>query len=97
MPRKILHCLFTHQEELEMRVNGFGLDTHGIQHIVLQFERGRRKLQMEELQEPAASKLRLPSHTRKKTATCNFCKKLCVPQGLWKHEKFCEKRGKGGK
>lgn len=102
MPHKVLHCLFTADEEREMRVNGFGLDTHGIHHVVIQFERGKRKAQVDV--EPVAAieaqQKTIPHPqrlTRRKTVACRYCKKMCVPQGKWKHELFCGKKPKGGK
>jgi len=102
MPQKVLHCLFTADEEREMRANGFGLDTHGIHHVVIQFERGKRKVQID-AQPVAAIEAQPQPHShlhrqiRRKTASCRYCKKPCAPQGKWKHEKFCVKRPKGGK
>lgn len=91
MPHKVLHCLFNVDEEREIRVNGFGLDTHGIQHVVLQFERGRKpgpKHNGHAIALPAPTKA---PQVRNKTDKCRFCKKPTVPQGTWKHEKYCEK------
>lgn len=102
MPHKVLHCLFTVDEEREMRTNGFGLDTHGIQHVVIQFEKGKRKQQVEVAPVAAieAQPKTIPHpkrQTRRKTKACRYCKKMCAPQGQWKHEMFCEKKPKGGK
>ena len=100
MPKKILHCLFSLDEEREMRENGFGLDTHGVQHVVIQFERGKRKIHsnatqsLSTIEQPQLLPHRKP---RQKTETCRFCKEPLAPQGKWKHEKYCVKKHKGGK
>lgn len=99
MPQKILHCLFTAEEEREMRANGFGLDTHGIHNVVIQFERGKRKVRTDvELLDGAEDRDQksLPAPQREKTSQCRHCRKMFAPQGKWKHEKFCNQR-KGNK
>lgn len=92
MPQKILHCLFSVEEEREMRANGFGLDTHGIQHVVIQFERGRKKVAdlttavTTRGPQPTKALIRAP---RPKNRACKHCGKLFSGPGHWKHERFC--------
>lgn len=96
MPQKVLHCLFSAQEEKEMRANGFGLDTHGIHHVVIQFERkGRRTV--EELSTESVPLLPTTRKTRPKNHTCKHCGKLFSGPGHWKHERFCLRMQKGGR
>ena len=105
MPQKILHCLFSVEEEKEMRVNGFGLDTHGIQHVVIQFERGKRKSaegvaglldqqQGEVHAHPGKHRVKRP-----KNRQCKHCNQMFSGPGHWKHERSCLRmqKEKGGK
>lgn len=95
--QKILHCLFSAEEEKEMRVSGFGLDTHGIQHVVLQFERGKRKSAEGVaglLDQPQSVAVRVK---RVQDTPCKHCKKLFSGAGHWKHEQYCAKASKGGR
>jgi hypothetical protein len=101
MPQKILHCLFSVQEEREMRGSGFGLDTHGIQHVVIQFERGRRKhtesMFIDTEPSPQLSALQAHRAPRKKDHVCKHCQKMFSGPGHWKHERFCLRMQKGGR
>lgn len=103
MPQKILHCLFSPQEEKEMRVNGFGLDTHGIQHVVIQFERGRRRASESLFAPPDHQAVALPAPsggtrgTRPRNRECKHCQKMFSGPGHWKHERSCLRMQKGGR
>lgn len=89
--QKVLHVLFNHEEEKAMKAGSFGLDTHGVQHVVLQFERTRRPQPL-----ITDGEVKMISHVPR-TAPCKYCHEKVAPRGLWKHEKYCPKKKKGAR
>lgn len=101
--KKVLHCLVDQTEAMPfLQGEGFQLDTHGIEHVVLQLERPVKRAYtklnpppVEVLNGNGQRLLPKPKQHRPKTAECRHCHQKMAGQGLWKHEKSCAKRKKG--
>lgn len=97
MPKEVLHILYGYEEAKPIHYGEpLHIQTHGIENVVVQFEKKRYARQTSGVMvEPNGSKLLTHAPmARHKTARCRFCQKASVPQGVWKHEKYCEKNPK---
>jgi len=96
MPKEVLHLLYGNEEASPFH-NGeaIHINTHGVEHVVIQLERKRytRRPTVDVL--TAGEKPMLTYAPRKKTDQCRHCHKPMTPQGKWKHELYCKKQKRG--
>ena len=100
--KEVLHLLVDPGEGNPFIQGGaLQIDTHGVQHVVLQLERPKRTYnknkQVEVINDRGQRLLAHLPQKRSKTAACDFCHEKMAPQGKWKHEKFCHKNPKRAK
>lgn len=98
MPKEVLHILYGYEEAQPIHYGEpLHINTRGIENVVVQFEKKRYSRRTASAEIVEANGRKLLAHTpqiRRKTDHCKFCQKATIPQGTWKHEKYCEKNPK---
>ena len=90
MPKEVLQLLYEHDEAATLhRGEAIHINTHGVEHVVIQVE--RKRYTRPPKAEVVTEQPKALTFVRKKTDKCRHCRKPLSPQGKWKHELHCGK------